>query len=66
MTEETTVNRPENITDEMLQYLDDLRKTGVTNMLGAEAYIGFVFGLPKSESRKILSYWMKTFRKDDR
>ena len=31
------MNKPENCRDEQLDYLDDLRESGVTNMFGAVA-----------------------------
>jgi len=36
----TTTERPEIVTDEHLDYLDELRESGVTNMFGAGAYLG--------------------------
>jgi len=47
--------------DEYLEYLDDLRDSGVTNMFGAGAYIREAFGVAKDEANKILTYWMHTF-----
>ena len=50
------------ITEDMLVYLDDLRESGVTNMLGATPYIinEYPF-LSKKEATDVLLYWMKTF-----
>jgi hypothetical protein len=58
--------RPEFVTDEHLQFLDDLRESGETNMFGAAPYLSDVFELSKQEARKVLTYWMQTFgtRKD--
>ena len=58
--------RPEFIKDdseleEYLEYLDDLRESGVTNMFGAGAYIQAGFNITKNEANKILTYWMHTF-----
>ena len=44
-----------------LEYLDDLRDSGETNMFGAASYIRETFGVSRNESTKILSYWMHTF-----
>ena len=33
------VERPDIVTDEHLEYLDDLRESGVTNMFGAGSYL---------------------------
>ena len=60
MTDETTP-RPDFVTDEMLEYLDDLRESGVTNMFGAAPYVAAAFGLSRSESRAVHTYWMETF-----
>lgn len=72
----TTETRPEFCTDEMLEYLDDLRESGVTNMLGAGRYLDGRFPdlwigrgeaeMPQTHrsslrARTVLTYWMKTF-----
>jgi len=62
--------RPEYCTDDMLDYLDDLRESGETNMFGAGPYLDRKFpelsegrkGFHSSEkSRTVLSYWMGSF-----
>ena len=54
--------RPENITEDHLEYLDGLRESGVTNMFGATTYLEEEFdNLDNKSSRTILTYWMKTF-----
>jgi hypothetical protein len=54
--------RPEIVTDEHLEYLDDLRESGVTNMFGAGAYLREDFpDLSRAEASEILQYWMHTF-----
>lgn len=61
------ITRPAFITDEHLEYLDDLRGTGATNMFGARPYLKRAFrDLKDEEAATVLSYWMKTFGKDDR
>jgi hypothetical protein len=56
------VERKEFITNEHLEFLDLLRKSGVTNMFGATPFIQNQFrDLSKNEARDILFYWMKTF-----
>jgi hypothetical protein len=60
------MSRPDYVNDEHLEYLDDLRESGLTNMFGAVPYIKEEFGLDRKTSRQILSYWMETFGKDDR
>ena len=46
---------------EVLEFLNMLRITGVTNMFGATPYIEDEYGLNKKESRRLLSLWMKNF-----
>ena len=50
------------ITEAMLEYLDRLRKSGVTNMFGATPYLRMEYpSLTQDEARKVLAFWMKTF-----
>ncbi len=51
--------KPLNCTDEHLEYLNDLRESGVTNMLGAAPYLYYTFD--ELSKKDILIYWMKTF-----
>ena len=54
--------RPEFVTEEHLEYLDDLRESGVTNMYGATPFIERRYPeLTEKEARETLTYWMKTF-----
>ena len=46
---------------EVLEYLNMLRDSGITNMFGATPYIEGEYGLNKKESRRLLSLWMKNF-----
>jgi hypothetical protein len=55
------IERPAAVTDDHLEYLDDLRDSGVTNMFGAGAYISDEFGETRNVANKILSYWMESF-----
>ena len=43
-------------------YLESLRQSGITNMLGAAPYLANAFGLSLPEARKILSAWMSAHR----
>lgn len=52
---------PDFVTDEMLEFLDELRLDGCVNMFGAAPYLVKEFSLSKTEAREALSYWMKTF-----
>jgi len=58
--------RPENVTDDHLEWLDDLRESGDTNMFGAGPYLAGAFGIDKKEARGIVGYWMETFGNSDR
>lgn len=50
------------ITDEMLEFLDDLRDSGETNMFGAAPYLREEFPhLDREGARKVLTHWMETF-----
>jgi len=53
--------RPYIVTDEYLEYLDDLRESGVTNMLGAAPYLEEDLDLTEKEAWTVLTYWMHTF-----
>lgn len=47
---------------EVFEFLDDLRESGVTNMFGARPYIQEEYpDLSQSEATTLLSTWMKTF-----
>lgn len=55
-------DKPDFCTDEHLDFLDDLRESGETNMFGAAPYLREEFDdLTKDEARKITVYWMQTF-----
>ena len=55
------VERPEVVTEKHLNYLDDLRKSGATNMHGAGEYLERSFSVDRKDANIILTYWMKTF-----
>ena len=42
-------------------YLENLRKSGVTNMFGASPYLAEEFSLGNKEAIKILSSWMDNY-----
>ncbi len=58
--------RPEIVTDEQLEYLDELRESGITNMCGAVPYVMDEFYLAREEASEVLVYWMKSFGKEAR
>lgn len=46
-------------------FLDDLRKSGVTNMFGAAQYVKDEFDLSNREVKMVLSAWMQTFSHEE-
>lgn len=46
-------------------YLENLRRSGVTNMFGAAPYLAKRFGLSMTEARDILLDWMDNYDRDD-
>ena len=56
-----TITRPDFVTQEHLEFLDDLRESGKTNMFGARPYLVDEFDINKETAEEILTYWMKTF-----
>ena len=53
---------PYSLENEHLEYLNELRESGETNMFGARPYLMREFpDLGGQEAGKILSYWMSTF-----
>jgi len=56
-------DKPEFVTNDMLEYLDELRESGITNMFGARPYVEEEFSdlLDSKQAGEVLSYWMKTF-----
>ena len=55
------IDRPKFVKDEYLEYLDDLRESGATNMFGASPYLQEKFGFSKADARLVLSYWTESF-----
>ena len=53
--------RPECVEEEHLEYLDDLRESGITNMFGASPYVQQEFDVSGGSATKIVSYWMDSF-----
>lgn len=47
--------------EQVFEYLDNLRESGVTNMFGAAPYIEEEFGVTKREAKAFLVEWMETF-----
>jgi len=49
--------------EEMFDYLDTLRESGVVNMFGATPYVQEAFDLTRAEARAILKEWMENYGK---
>ena len=50
------------IEEKYLEYLDNLRESGICNMYGAGPYLQGAFPeLNRRESRAVLTHWMQTF-----
>ena len=47
--------------EEMLDYLDDLRESGITNMFGAVPYVEDTFAFPRGLASDCVQHWMNTF-----
>lgn len=63
-TEEKPKGVGEQILEEALVFLDDLVKSGVTNMWGATPYLYDEFGsdfMDRQQCREVLQYWKDTF-----
>ena len=60
--QESKTERPEFVTESHLLMLDELRESGVTNMLGARPYVKAYYPeLSTEQAGEVLAYWMKTF-----
>ena len=46
---------------EVFDYLDDLRESGITNMFGASPYVAEEFEMNKDLARKYLTNWMENY-----
>ena len=55
------VEDPEETLEQALEYLDDLRKSGQTNMFGAASWLEEEFSFPKQVAKGVLVYWMEQF-----
>ena len=46
-------------------FLENLRRSGKTNMYGAALYLMIEFGLTQKEANEILIDWMKNYNRED-
>ena len=54
---------PEYTQEEVYQFLDELRESGVTNMFGASPYIIKEFHVTRYEANRLLNKWMVDWNK---
>lgn len=50
--------------EEINEYLDDLRDSGITNMFGAPSYVATHFGISEKQAREAWKNWIKTHESD--
>jgi len=48
--------------EEVNEFLNELRDSGVTNMFGAGVYVQEEYGVTRDEAREFVTTWMKSFR----
>lgn len=46
-------------------FLEELRKSGVTNMFGAVPFLQMEFGMSRNDARAILRDWMMEYNPED-
>jgi hypothetical protein len=54
-------SEPTVLTDEIAEYLDHLRDTGLVNMFGAAPYIESEFGISRMDAKTALIEWMNSY-----
>lgn len=59
--DEMTQEAEAELTQEVFEYLDELRESGITNMFGAGQYIQEEFDFERKEASAFLVKWMETF-----
>jgi hypothetical protein len=60
------MERPTFCTEDHLEFLDNLRGSGETNMFGSLPYLEAEFNLVRPVAREILEYWIKSFGDETR
>ena len=50
---------------EEFEFLEDLRRSGITNMYGASPYLAEEFGISKKEATEILCLWIENYKRED-
>jgi hypothetical protein len=57
--------KPEIATQEMFDYLEELRESGEANMMGAGPYLEMEFCLSRREAREVLRYWLFSYKRSE-
>ena len=52
-------------TNEYWIFLENLRRSGITNMYGATPYLVAAFNIDQKTARNILAEWMRNYNPDD-
>lgn len=56
------MEKPDRLHDDHLEFLDELRDSGDTNMYAAGSWLSDEFpDLSRNDTKAILRYWMKSF-----
>lgn len=55
------VGEDEIFQQEVFEYLNELRESGVTNMFGAGPYIENAYGVDRAEAANLLNAWIEQF-----
>lgn len=56
------MSRPRIVNDDHLDFLDQLRESGETNMFGAGEYLVDEYEISKKDAKIILKYWIESFK----
>ena len=56
------MERPEFVTDQMLEFMDDIRDDGQINPLGAGKDLEIEFSISNYEASEVIKYWMHSYR----
>ena len=55
------IPRPDCVEDDHLEWLDELRESGLVNMCGGAFYVRAHFDLPADKAMTIFQYWTDSF-----
>lgn len=58
---EPTIERPPIVTDDMLEHLDEVRRSGQVSMFSAAPAVAREFGLGALDAKTVVAYWLRTW-----